>query len=76
MKNLDLATYGVEEMNEVEMMEVDGGSWIRAAYEAVKGGIIYDGIKAAANLYIDACKAVIEGYENGVYGDSPVRSQR
>lgn len=25
MKNLDLATLGVEEMNEVEMQEVDGG---------------------------------------------------
>ncbi len=28
MKKLDLAAFDVEEMNEVEMREVDAGSWL------------------------------------------------
>ncbi|GAB6120746.1 hypothetical protein [Dysgonomonas termitidis] len=28
MKNLDLATLGVEEMNDAQMQEVDAGSWL------------------------------------------------
>ena len=31
MKNLDLNAYGVEEMNQQEISNVDGGSWIEAA---------------------------------------------
>lgn len=37
MKNLDLATYGVEEMNEEEMVKLDGGGFLNwAAYQAGK----------------------------------------
>lgn len=34
MKNLDLSTYGVEEMNGVEMKEVDGGGIIDLMVES------------------------------------------
>lgn len=27
MKNFDLSTYGVEEMNDLQMKDVDGGGW-------------------------------------------------
>ena len=47
MKNLDLNAMGVEEMNENEVMSIDGGGWLvdaatwiedkaEAAWEAVK----------------------------------------
>ena len=35
MKNLDLNSYGVQEMNAVEMMETDGGIW-----QAIVAGIV------------------------------------
>lgn len=42
MKNLDLATLGVEEMNEVEMRDVDGGIlWAivaALAYDIISNG--------------------------------------
>lgn len=36
MKNLDLATLGVEELNEVQMQEVDGG-WFKEVVLALHG---------------------------------------
>ncbi|MFV0392140.1 MAG: hypothetical protein ACK5KP_09705 [Paludibacteraceae bacterium] len=40
MKTLDLNTYGVQEMNAVEMRETDGGLWWIVG--VIVGGLIYD----------------------------------
>lgn len=40
MKNLDLATFGVEEMNEVEIQSVDGGSALAIFGLGVGAGVI------------------------------------
>jgi hypothetical protein len=45
MKTLNLASYGVEELDEVEMREVNGGIFFAAALfiaGAIAGGMIYD----------------------------------
>jgi hypothetical protein len=40
------------ELSFEEMQEVDGGYW-RAIYEAIKSGVIYDGIKAGVNFLLE-----------------------
>ncbi len=40
MKNLELATYGVVELNEVEMMEIDGGHPVVIAILIIAGLLI------------------------------------
>jgi hypothetical protein len=55
MKNFDLEAYGVSEMTQLEMMEVDGGNIF---------GDIWDGIKAAASwiaqTIADAIASLVE----------------
>ena len=55
MKNLDLSTYGVEEMNEEEIREMDGGGILAKALGYVCGVVgqsIADmGANYAANPY-------------------------
>ena len=55
MKNLDLATYGVEEMDEVQMNEVNGGGW----------GIALAVVALALYLY-DNRDSFSEGFEQGM----------
>lgn len=70
MKNLDLNSIGVQEMNALEMKETDGG-WVWAFIAgAIIGGMIYDVYKAASLALIDVQT------EHPEYYDGPVHSQR
>lgn len=56
MKNLNLATYEVEEMSEMQMNEVNGG-WIATAI-AIAGACIY-----LYNNWDDFAEGFAEGWE-------------
>lgn len=72
MKNLDLSTYGVEEMNEMQMQEVDGGiiQLLPFVASALIGGFIYDVVSNPS----DAASAFNEGIEARWQMSSKVRS--
>ena len=42
-----------KELSFEELQEVEGGGYWRVIYEAVKSGVIYDGIKAGINYLIE-----------------------
>lgn len=45
---MELENLNFDELNPSEALMIDGGYW-RVIYEAVRGGVIYDGIKAGIN---------------------------
>lgn len=70
MKKLDLNSFGVTEINALDMQEI-GGGWVWAFIAgAIIGGIVYDAYKAA-------CKTILNvQIEHPEYYDGPVHSQR
>lgn len=45
---MELENLNFDELNPSEALMIDGGYW-KVIYEAVRGGVIYDGIKAGIN---------------------------
>lgn len=70
MKKLDLSSFEVKELNELETKEICGG-WVWAFIAgAIVGGMVYDAYKFM-------CKTILEAQiEHPEYYDGPVHSQR
>ena len=56
MKNLNLNAYGVQEMNKLEMVDVDGGvlgaavkNGVKFVVKAITSGVVYDVAKSVAS---------------------------
>ena len=64
MKTLDLNAYGVQELNAVEAMSIDGGNiWVRVLktiYDAVKGYITVEVLELVHDALCDAVVASAE----------------
>ena len=60
MKNLNLNAYGVSEMRNAEMREIDGGWIIPFILGAIVGGMIYDLVNNTA----ECCAAMSDGYND------------
>lgn len=63
MINID--NIGVVELSGAEELETVGGSWYRIVWDAVRGGAIWDGIKAGAGV-------VVEGMKTGPVNSHPM----
>ncbi|MDR1373038.1 MAG: hypothetical protein LBJ17_08005 [Dysgonamonadaceae bacterium] len=57
MKTLNLQPKVVVEMSQVEMAMIDGGSWLKTIYEAVKSGLIYDAICSCVEFFQEAAES-------------------
>jgi hypothetical protein len=66
MKMLDLNSYGVVEMTQQEMLEVEGGAWHGKAFKAVGDAFIAVGkFFIAVGKAIDAfCAEVAEAFDS------------
>lgn len=70
MKNFNLNSLGVQELNNLDMKEV-GGGWVWAFIAgAIIGGMVYDAYKALSKEIIEA------QIKHPEYYDGPVHSQR
>ena len=61
MKTLDLNAYGVQEMNNLEVMEIDGGAWgtaVREVVKAITSGAIYDTAKVVVNTAVAVVSSI------------------
>ena len=69
MRKLDVSTYGVEEMRQQEIADVNGGfPWVPFVVGAIVGGMVYDTVKSA---WKGAVSAYYEACENGLYDGIP-----
>ena len=52
MKNLDLNAYGVQEMNQQEMINVEGGGWLSDAFSWI--GEVLENTWAMVDAFLSA----------------------